>query len=170
MNRREFLQQLSCAFAVAGVACAIPLEVHAEEPEIDVLINSFEGIYGCEVISMDLPSEITGMAKFRDVLVITTRDDGVWAIKETSFLIRAHRAHGRRISIEPYWNPAFLGEPSYDDITLEKVGYAFGHSRVEIWNDGWLQFEPGPENTGPATISFSGADPIPVTIPEAPNV
>lgn len=31
MNRREFLQQLSCAMAVAGVASNIPEAVHARE-------------------------------------------------------------------------------------------------------------------------------------------
>ncbi len=47
MNRREFLQQLSCAMAVAGVASTIPLAVHRKPREVgdtDIRFAYYEGL------------------------------------------------------------------------------------------------------------------------------
>lgn len=61
MNRRELLQQLSCAMAVAGIASTIPLSVHARPREVGDTDVRFS-YYDCLEIFFQPPRTNTGPA------------------------------------------------------------------------------------------------------------
>jgi hypothetical protein len=118
MNRREFLQQLSCAMAVAGLASTIPLAVHAEEPEPEPELK-MDFAEGFNVITHKFPSPITGMVRFQDTLVVTTRDHGVCVIKERDFMIKEFWKIGDdTVAVHPYIHPAAVEYPDFQVVHL----------------------------------------------------
>lgn len=150
-SRREFLQQLSCAFAVAGVASVIPLQVHDEEPEIDIdgIGEFLEMRGGWTQISIPLPvhDRITGMVMFRDMLVITTEQCGVWTIPNALEQIETWRYED--VTIHLTMRPGEWGE----GLTINHLGHG---PYVYSYSEGIaVRFDQARHGGGPTTIRIN---------------
>jgi hypothetical protein len=106
--------------AVAGVASTIPLEVHAEEPEADI-------VDGWNVTNVTFPSRILGLRRYASVLVIATEFHGVWIIPEGDIHVIEHVIQEDEVTLRlaPGEDPA--------DLRLEHLGDFRIAGFTELW-------------------------------------